>query len=149
MEELDWNHREGAMKKAAIGIVGLAILAVILTAQNVHGFSVRNYTFFTGEITDSICAEGHHIDVVIAKKNCVLACVKVDGAQFVLSNSKTKRNYKLDDQKLPEPFAGQEVIVSGILDRDTNSIHAINIRPMVTYTSLFDSLSFHGTKLLY
>jgi hypothetical protein len=136
------------MKLAAIGIVGLSILAVVFTAQNVHGFSVRNYTIFTGEITASICAERPHIDVIKAKKNCILTCVKFDGAQFVLSNSKTKRNYKLDDQRQPGAFAGQEVIVTGSFDKDTNSIHVINIRPMVTYTNLSDSLSFHRSRLL-
>jgi hypothetical protein len=136
------------MKVAAIGMVGLLMLGAGLTTQSASGFSGRNYEVFIGQITDSICTEGHHVDAIKSEKNCVLTCVKFDGAQFVLSNGKTKRNYKLDDQRQPEAFAGQEVIVTGSYDKDADVIHVVGIRPLITYANLFDSISFHRSRLL-
>jgi hypothetical protein len=134
------------MKVAAIGMVGLLMLGAGVAAQNASGFSVRNYEIFTGQITDSICTDGRHIDAIKSEKNCVLTCVKFDGAQFVLSNDKTQRTYKLDDQRQPEAFAGQEVIVTGNFDKDANLIHVIGIRPLITYASLSDGAGFHASR---
>ena len=124
------------MKIAAIGMVGLLILAGGLSAQKTPDFSIRNGESFTGEITDSLCADGHHLDVIKSAKNCILTCVKADGAQFVLYNSGTRRMYLLDDQLRPEAFAGQEVIVTGSFDKEANAIHVTNIRPKITNASL-------------
>lgn len=121
------------MKTAAISMVGLLMLAGGLSAQKAPSFSVRNSEAFTGQITDSICADGHNIGLTKSEKNCILTCVKLDGAQFVLYNSEIKRIYKLDDQLQPEAFAGQEVTVIGGYDKETNAIHVISIRPKITY----------------
>ena len=121
------------MKTAAIGMVGVLLLAGGLSAQKTPNLSVRINDTFTGEITDSICAEGHHVAVLKSERNCVLTCVKLDGAQFMLYNSETNRTYKLDDQQKPEAFAGQEVTVFGTYDKDKKVIHVTNIRPKITY----------------
>jgi Protein of unknown function (DUF5818) len=136
------------MRVAAIGMVGVLMLGTGLAAQNASGFSGKNYEIFTGQITDSICTEGHHIDAIKSQNNCILTCVKFDGAQFVLSNAKTKWNYKLDDQRQPEAFAGQEVIVTGSYDKDANLIHVVGIRPLITYANLSDSANLHRSRLL-
>jgi hypothetical protein len=130
------------MKSAAIGMVGVLMLAGGLSAQKVPSFSVRNGETFTGEIVDSSCAEdGHHIGlikngVIKSEKNCILTCVKFGGAQFVLYNSETKRIYKLDDQLQPEVFAGREVTVTGRYDEEAKTIHVVKIMPKITYASL-------------
>jgi hypothetical protein len=124
------------MKTAAIGMFGALILAAGLSAQKAPSFSVRNGETFTGEITDSFCAQGHHIQIIKSQRNCILTCVKFDGAQFVLYNSKMKNVYNLDDQLQPEAFAGQEVIVTGRYDQDARTIHVVSIRPKITYAGL-------------
>jgi hypothetical protein len=125
------------MKTAAIGMVGVLILAGGLSAQKAPSFSVRNGETFTGEITDSFCAEdGHHIGMIKSERNCILTCVKFDGAEFVLYNSETKRIYKLDDQQKPEAFAGQEVTVTGTYDKEAKAIHVIDIRPKIIFAGL-------------
>jgi hypothetical protein len=124
------------MKTAAIGMVGALLLAAGLSARNAPSFSVRNGETFTGEITDSFCAQGHHIEIIKSERNCILTCVKFDGAQFVLYNSDMKHVYNLDDQLQPEAFAGQEVIVTGRYDKDGSTIHVISIRPKITYAGL-------------
>ena len=125
------------MKTAAIGMVGVLILAGGLSAQKTPSFSVRNGETFTGEITDSFCAEdGHHIGMIKSEKKCILTCVKFDGAEFVLYNTETKRIYKLDDQQKPEAFAGEEVTVTGMYDKDAKAIHVIDIRPKIILAGL-------------
>ena len=124
------------MKTAAIGMIGALILAAGLSAQKAPSFSVRNGDTFTGEITDNFCAQGHHIEIIKSERNCILTCVKFDGAQFVLYNSEMKHVYNLDDQLQPEAFAGQEVIVTGRYDKDASKIHVISIRPKITYAGL-------------
>jgi hypothetical protein len=125
------------MKTTAIGMVGLLMLTMGVSAQKASKFSVRNDESFTGEIMDSFCAEdGHHTGVTKGEKNtskagCTLTCVKLAGAQFVLYNSETKRIYKLDDQQQPEAFAGQKVIVTGRYDDEAKAIHVTNIRPVI------------------
>jgi len=124
------------MKIAALGTIGLLILTGGLYAQKTPNYSVRNSETFTGEITDSLCADGHHLDVIQSAKNCILTCVKADGAQFVLYNSGTKQIYKLDDRQQPEAFAGQEVVIIGRYDKDAKAIHVINIGPKITFAGL-------------
>jgi hypothetical protein len=130
------------MKSAAIGMVGLLMLAGGLSAQKAPSISVRNGETFTGEIMDSSCAEdGHHIGVlkngvIKNERSCILTCVKFAGAQFVLYNPETKRVYKLDDQQQPEVFAGQEVTVTGRYDEEAKAIHVVKIMPKITYASL-------------
>jgi hypothetical protein len=129
------------MKTAAIGAVGALLLAGSLFMQGVAGFSAvtgdRVNDEFAGVISDSICAEnGSHIGVI---KNghitpmaaCVRACVKFDGAQFVLYDKQAKRIYKLDNQVQPEPFAGQKVIVTGTYDERADTIRVKRIQPVI------------------
>jgi hypothetical protein len=124
------------MKTAAIGMVGVLLLAGGLSAQKTPSFSVRNGETFTGEITDSFCAQGHYIQITKSERNCILTCVKFEGAQYVLYNSETKHIYNLDDQLRPEAFAGQEVTVIGTYDKEAKAIHVISIRPKITYAGL-------------
>jgi hypothetical protein len=124
------------MKTTAIAMVGVLLLAGGLAAQKTPSFSVRNDETFTGKITDSICGAGHHIDVVKSDRNCILTCVKFDGAQFVLYNSETKRIYMLDDQQQPEHFAGQDVTVIGRYDKAAKEILVTTIRPKIIYAGL-------------
>ena len=131
------------MNTSAIGMVGLLMLTLGVSAEKVSKFSVRNDEIFTGEIMDSFCAEdGHHTGVTKSEKNtpkagCTLTCVKLAGAQFVLYNSGTKRVYKLDDQQQPEAFAGRKVFVTGRYDEESKAIQVINIRPVIFYTDLW------------
>lgn len=124
------------MKTTFIGMAGVLILAVGLSAQKVPSLSVQNGGIFSGVITDSLCAQGHHIDIIKSERNCILTCVKFDGAQFVLYDSENERIYNLDDQQKPEPFAGREVTVSGMYDKDAKTIHVISIRPKITDAGL-------------
>jgi Protein of unknown function (DUF5818) len=120
------------MKTAAAGMVGVLLLTGGLSAQKALRFSVRNSESFTGKITDSLCAQdGQHVGIFKTERGCIRTCVNFDGAEFVLYNSETKRTYKLDDQRKPEPFAGEEVTVTGTYDKEANAIHVTDIRPKI------------------
>jgi hypothetical protein len=124
------------MKVAMIGMVGALILAASLSARKVPGISIPTNEIFMGEITDSLCADGHHVDAIKLEKSCALACVKYEGAEFVLYNTGTNHTYKLDDQQQPIAYAGEEVVVIGRYDKASNAIHVISIKPMITDASL-------------
>ncbi|MGH9488851.1 MAG: hypothetical protein ACRD04_14870 [Terriglobales bacterium] len=90
---------------------------------------------FHGQIMDSMCAKtgGHSASAyklthTHTPKDCTLACVK-DGSHFVLYNAKTKATYKLDNQKMPRAFAGDNVVVHGTYDASSKTIHVENITP--------------------
>src|ERR1700680_1478740 len=109
------------MMKNAVFVFLLS--AVILFAIRVHAEGKT----FSGEIMDSQCASlgGHESmmnDDSNTPKACTLACVKF-GGMFVLYDATAKKTYQLDDQKKPEPFAGEKVTVTGTYDDSTQTIH--------------------------
>jgi hypothetical protein len=112
------------MKKLMMSIGACMLLA--------SGFATANDTTFSGEIMDGACAKGGGHESMFKKmgtndpKACTLACVK-GGSKFVLFEA-DKTFYQLDDQKKPEPFAGQKVEVTGTLDKATKTIHVAAIK---------------------
>jgi hypothetical protein len=118
-------------------LVLLPVIAVVLS-----GFSLAapKDKAFKGEIMDSQCAmNGSHAEMLkkegmgdkdpndpMAKAMCTKNCVKM-GGKYVLYDSASKKVYQLDDQTKPEQFAGQNVKVTGTLEKDT--IHVTNIQP--------------------
>lgn len=87
---------------------------------------------FSGQIMDSACAAmgnhdaGYKMTGTHTPKDCSLACVKA-GSKFVLYNSAKKITYKLDNQKEPEAFAGENVRVVGTYNSSAKTIHVEKI----------------------
>src|ERR1700738_1612620 len=112
------------MKKLAVSIGACLLLTC--------GFGAAKDMTFSGEIMDSACAKGGGHESMFKKmgtndpKACTLACVK-GGSKFVLFKA-DKTFYQLDDQKKPEPFAGQKVEVTGTLNKATKTIHVADIK---------------------
>lgn len=112
------------MKKALLAVAAsLLLLPTLAPAAN---------RSFTGEITDSSCAQlGSHakmmksMDIKTARE-CTLDCVKA-GSKFVLFDPATKTIYQLDDQKKPASFAGEKVRVTGTYDETAKTIHVLSI----------------------
>jgi hypothetical protein len=96
------------------------------------GFAAANDTTFSGEIMDGACAKGGGHESMFKKmgtndpKVCTEACIK-GGSKYVLFKA-DKSFYQLDDQKKPEPFAGQKVEVTGTLNKATKTIHVTDIK---------------------
>lgn len=123
------------MKKVVLGLAATLLLSLT-------SFAAPKSQTFTGEVMDSQCAmNGSHAEMLkkegmgdkdpndaMAKKMCTENCVK-KGGKYVLYDSATKNVYKLDDQTKPQQFAGQNVKVTGDLDKSTETIHVTNIEP--------------------
>ena len=75
---------------------------------------------FSGTITDSMCADADHSHMRMGPTDaeCVIACVAMHDATYVLSTG--KEVHTLSDQKMSEKFAGKKVTVTGTLDAAGN-----------------------------
>ena len=88
---------------------------------------------FWGEITDSLCAQsGSHettANGIKTSRECTIGCVK-GGARYVLYNAHRRVAFQLDNQRKPQEFAGEKVMVIGTYDSKTNTIHVKDIQPV-------------------
>ena len=77
---------------------------------------------FTGVITDSECAKADHSHMRMGPTDaeCVVACIDLHGATYVLYDGKSV--YALSDQLTPEKLAARKVKVVGTLDTRTKTI---------------------------
>jgi hypothetical protein len=77
---------------------------------------------FTGTITDSMCSKGDHSQMQMGPTDaeCTVACIDSHGATYVLYDGKDV--YMVSDQRTPEKFAAQKVMVVGTLDAKTRTI---------------------------
>ena len=117
---------------------GTTASLLLLTAA----FAAPKDQTFTGEISDSQCAKNTSHEMMLkkegmadknpndpmAKKMCTENCVKM-GGKYVLYDAAAKKVYKLDDQTKPQQFAGQNVKVTGTVDKAGDTIHVTNIAP--------------------
>ncbi len=122
------------MKKVAVAL-GATLLLTLAS------FAASKSKTFTGEIMDSQCAmNASHAPMLkkegmgdkdpndaMVKKMCTDNCVKM-GGKYVLYDT-SKKVYKLDDQTKPQQFAGQNVKVTGSLDKSGDTIHVTDIAP--------------------
>lgn len=122
------------MKKIAV-VTGVSVL--LLGAS----LAAAKDKTFSGEIMDSQCAKNSSHAMMLKKEGmgdkdpndpmvkamCTKNCVKM-GGKYVLFDPASKTVYELDDQSKPEQFAGQQVKVTGTLDKATKTIHVTAIK---------------------
>lgn len=95
---------------------------------------------FEGEIADTQCAfnvhslhQSHQEMIAMGEAgstpaDCTRFCVKNRGGRYVLQAK--HEVYKLDNQELPEKYAGMKVKLTGTLDPKTNIIQVRSIEPI-------------------
>jgi hypothetical protein len=106
----------------------------ILTGNNPPG------EVFYGEISDTQCAlnvhstNSSHDDLIKTKsgygdtpEECTRTCVK-NGGKYVLLDVASKKVYRLDNQTAAADFAGKEVRVRGVYDKDNKLLHVLEIK---------------------
>ncbi|HEV2991019.1 MAG TPA: hypothetical protein VG759_21450 [Candidatus Angelobacter sp.] len=93
---------------------------------------------FDGEISDSQCGFNVHSvtrshDEMIKSgymghtpADCTRNCIRGRGGQYVFVSSDKKTAYKIEQQELVEPFAGQNVRIQGTEQK--GEIHVISIK---------------------
>ena len=90
-------------------------------------FAAAGKETFTGVITDDMCGKADHKSMNMGPDaKCVTECIKGMGGKYVLYDGKS--TYILSDQKTPEKFAAQKVIVTGALDAKANTIQVSSIK---------------------
>ena len=109
--------------RRAIG-TGVAVATVIATSLG----AAQNAQTFTGVISDDQCAKDGHAAMRMGPTDaeCTKICIVAHGAAYVLLAG--NEVYALSDQKAPEPFAAQKVIVTGTLDPKTKTIRVTSIK---------------------
>lgn len=80
---------------------------------------------FTGVVTCSMCGADHSAMKMGPAPECVQGCVRGHGAKYALYEGRNV--YKLSDQKLPAPFAGKKVRVTGVLYEKTQILRVDRI----------------------
>lgn len=108
-------------------IAGVGLCALLGAAS----LGAQQEQTFRGEIIDSsICAgaAGHAsmLDSGETAASGTVACVKKH-AKYVLAASDDQTVYQLDNQRKPKAFAGEKVIVTGVLDKPSDTIHVGDI----------------------
>jgi len=105
-------------------------------------FSAPADQTFQGQIIDPQCAmDGTHAEMLkkvglkgkdpndpAVKKTCSDICIQM-GAKYVLYDAAAKKTYQLDDQCKAKQFAGQNVKVTGSLDKTGEKIHVSKVEP--------------------
>ena len=122
------------MKRRAM--LRIIFAAVLMTAA--ASFGKDNPVTFHGVVVDSQCAYNVHakgrshemmikggVEGASDEKSCTLHCVKQLGGSYVLAVKDDV--YRLDDQDIPEKFAGDKVKVTGTLDVKSGTIHVVKI----------------------
>ena len=117
------------MKNVLMGVIAVGTLALTMLLS---GFAAPKVGTFKGVIMDSQCAlqGGKHDNMIRVgqdEKACTNMCVKLGGS-YVLYDESTKTTYKLDDQKKPVAFAGQNVSIAGDLNEATKTIKVTTIK---------------------
>jgi hypothetical protein len=114
-----------------------SMLFLLLTLSSLSWAGDKIETF-NGEIADSSCAYNvhslsrSHKEMLKSKEwgnnaaDCTRRCVQKFGASYVLVHGNNV--YRLEQQNLAEPFAGQQVTISGTLGgNDGTTIHIAKI----------------------
>ena len=119
-------------------IISLPVIFLALASYSYSAGKDKDGTItVSGAISDSQCAFNVHSDSrshdwmekkvegAGDDKSCTLRCVKEMGGKYVLVTKKDV--YRLNNQTLPEKFAGAKVKVTGTLDAKTNTLDVIKI----------------------
>ena len=86
---------------------------------------------FTGGVTDTMCGAKHTMGITPDAK-CVHECVKMDPSKWKYAILVGNSVYVLSDQRTPEKFAAQKVIVTGTLFEKTKVLEVDKIEAAIS-----------------
>lgn len=126
------------MNKARTTLTWFALLAALSLTVPLSRSAADKV--FEGEIADTQCALGVHSlhrshkemiamgEAGSTPAECSRFCVHQRGGRYVLQSK--QEVYKLDNQELPEKYAGMKVKVTGTLDPKTHILEVHSIEPI-------------------
>ena len=118
-------------RKAHLVLALGCMLALPLTTVQ---FARAQGTTFKGEITDEhlncVQTPVKAVEGITKKEGCVLywAHFGKPPSKFVLYDAATKTTYQLDDQNWVQPYVGEAVQITGILNAATKTIHITGVK---------------------
>ena len=112
-------------------ILAAALLAIPLWA-GIRETDTASSKTFTGEVTDTICAQSGSHAAMMAKMpamggdsaTCTKKCAEI-GAKYALVDDATKHVYVLDGSSKLQALAGKKVKLTGTLEG--NKINVMNV----------------------
>lgn len=115
--------------------VTFAAIALLVPLWMASTSSTPTAKSFTGEVTDSICAQNGSHDTMMAKmksmgsdkETCTKKCAEI-GGKYVLYDEASKNVFIMDDQEKAKTFAGHRVRVAGTVAG--NHITVTNVEPI-------------------
>jgi hypothetical protein len=84
---------------------------------------------YKGVITDTMCQREHESMNIAPEAKCIRDCVG-DGKTYKYALMTADAVYTLSDQETPATFAGQKVMVTGVLYTRTNILKVETIKPV-------------------
>jgi len=107
----------------------LAVLAVVAFTVGIGSLCAAEAKEDTwqGIITDEGCGKKHAEMTTEKAKSCALSCAE-RGAKLVLYNKQDDKIFMLSDQAKAKEFAGEQVVVKGMIDADGKSITVSSIQ---------------------
>lgn len=114
-------------------IPGLALLLASSLLLGVASVGAQQEEIFRGTVSESPCARAtgktpvpNPDEKVASNAACPSKHVK-----YVLASSDNDSVYELDKQRKIKHFAGEKVVVTGVLDKTTGTIEVADVRPMI------------------
>ena len=115
-----------------ISLLAAAMLAIPLWA-GMRQMNPASSKTFTGEVTDTLCAQSGSHDAMMAKMptmgkdkaTCTKKCAEI-GAKYALLEDSTKAVYMLDESPQVQASAGQRVRLTGTLEGHKIKVTDIN-----------------------
>lgn len=101
------------MKKIALSVLGVSLLAFTASAAEM-----------TGYISDAKCAKDPAKAASDAHAACAQGCAKKGAALVFVSDGKV---YKIDDQSKVADHAGHKVTITGKVDGDTLKVDSVKM----------------------
>jgi hypothetical protein len=125
------------MNKLAATLLTIMLIAgAAMAAPAARKAATSKSQVYLGEIWDESCAKKGTHETMAGENNippgpqmareCTRECHDM-GSPLVLYNPANRHFYMLDNQAKAEPFAGEKVKVTGMLDKRTNTIHVAGI----------------------
>lgn len=112
----------------------LAVCCLLILPLAMVQFATAQSTTFKGEVTDEhlncIQSPVKAVEGITKKEGCVLywAHFGKPPSKFVLYDAATKTTYQLDDQNWVQPYVGEVVQITGILNAATKTIHVTGVK---------------------
>lgn len=102
-------------------------LTLVLAVAGGLAFAAAQEQTWEAHVTDSMCGASHMMDGM-SDPECARACQEM-GAALALYVAAEEKVYAIADQEQVQPFAGTDVLVTGTVGEDGETVTITSIEP--------------------